>query len=110
MTTLLAATAITLGGVYYIHESQKQEREVCHKTPGIVMAHLCLWTCMLVQSAQVNCSCIAFIGSPGTIRDPSHMQNLHRGVLRDEELYKMKLREQREQQQQLQRHRPAANE
>ena len=26
--TLLAATAITLGGVYYIHESQKKEREV----------------------------------------------------------------------------------
>lgn len=26
--TLVAATAITLGGVYYIHESQKKEREV----------------------------------------------------------------------------------
>jgi hypothetical protein len=26
--TLLAATAITLGGIYYIHESQKKEREV----------------------------------------------------------------------------------
>ncbi|CAK0780587.1 hypothetical protein CVIRNUC_005103 [Coccomyxa viridis] len=59
--TLLAATAITLGGVYYIHESQKQERK-----------------------------------------------NLHRGVLRDEELYKMKLREQREQQE-LQQHRSAAS-
>ena len=28
--TLLAATAITLGGIYYIHESQKKEREVRH--------------------------------------------------------------------------------
>ena len=26
--TLLAATAITLGGIYYVHESQKKEREV----------------------------------------------------------------------------------
>ena len=28
--TLVAATAITLGGVYYIHESQRTEREVQH--------------------------------------------------------------------------------
>ena len=28
--TLIAATAITLGGVYYIHESQRTEREVWH--------------------------------------------------------------------------------
>ena len=109
MITLLAATAITLGGVYYIHESQKQEREVCHNIAGIVMAHLCQWTCMLVHSAPVNCSCIAFIGSSGPIRDPSNMQNLHRGVLRDEELYKRKVRERREQQE-LQRHRSAGSE
>ena len=54
MITLLAATAVTLGGVYYIHESQKQEREVCYMLSGTLMAHLCLWKYPLVQSALVS--------------------------------------------------------
>ena len=63
---------------------------------------------MLIQIAQVSCLHIALIGSPGPIRDRSNAQNLHRGVLRDEELYKMKLKEHRERQE-LQRHRSAAS-
>ncbi len=61
--TLMAATAITLGGVYYIHESQRTEREVRHSVTFPMRSQ------KFTDLAAVERECLA----PQCMQHPAHL-------------------------------------
>ena len=85
--TLLAVTAITCAGIWAVHKTQETEREVCVKGG-------------MGGGGGERCGALlrAWRGV-GAARPPaSHplptaackAQNLHKGVIRDEEMYRLK--------------------
>lgn len=83
---LITVSLGTAAGIYAIHKSQQTEREVIANLTGL-------------GSAFIPNTC-----NDLTVLRLTFLQNLHKGVIRDQELYRMKLAEQRllKQQQQKQ--------
>lgn len=83
-SALLAVSAATAIGIGYIHRTQRLEREVSIVQKCDIIARNCV---QLKRGARAVCS---------YARIAAWLQNLHKGVLRDDVLYATKKRQHEE--------------